>query len=370
MAEAMDNHPDSQTPGFDDSMPAGGHALEVAARAGFGPLSPLAQEVWHGQGVPCVSCGQLARRDSSACDYCGQDLSEEMIQKMRQHAGPWFVLEHVRPFPGVSLERVIRQIRRGLITETSIVRGPSNDYQWRFAVETPGLCRYFGKCWCCHGIVTLSDTYCPHCLHFLSFEKPRPGVQVPGFPEGKPGSEIQAAAEIGAGESAGSHRVITAQHVAQAVARGVAPNTTDSVRSAGVPSPSRPHGIHSPLPGGSQVGEVPNIAGKTPVSSHAAMSQTPDLAQLSAAVRRARTAHPDAAWDAPRVGGVNVGWFAALVIIAAIIALLIVSRARSVSSSQREPSLPVMPALSTPQNQPPKAQEPQSVEPPAKVPDG
>lgn len=161
-------------PGPDDELPPGDHALEVAARSGFGPLSPVAKRVWHGEAIPCVTCGQLVHREDDRCDHCGQDLREEMIEKMRAHSGPWYVLEHLRPFPGVALDRIVRQIRRGLITETSIVRGPSTDYQWRFAVETPGLCRYFGKCWHCHYDVGPADSYCQGCLSHLSFEKSRP----------------------------------------------------------------------------------------------------------------------------------------------------------------------------------------------------
>lgn len=160
--------------GPDDELPPGDHALEVAARNGFGPLSPMAKRVWHGDAIPCVTCGQLVHRDDDRCYHCGQDLRDEMIEKMRAHAGPWYVLEHLRPFPGVALDRIVRQIRRGLITETSIVRGPSTDYQWRFAVETPGICRYFAKCWHCHHAVNPADAYCQSCLSHLSFEKPRP----------------------------------------------------------------------------------------------------------------------------------------------------------------------------------------------------
>lgn len=146
-----------------DALPPGDHPIEVAARSGFGPLSRLGRITWHGQARPCVSCGQLILREQQECDHCGQDLSEAMLQRMREHAGPWYVFEHVRPFPGVSLQRIIRQIRRGLITPTSIVRGPATDHQWRFAGETPGLCIYFGRCWKCHAEVTLRDTRCPSC---------------------------------------------------------------------------------------------------------------------------------------------------------------------------------------------------------------
>jgi len=152
-------------------LPPGDHPLEVAAREGFGPLSGKADEAWHGEGVPCVSCGHLVRRTRDNCDECGQDLGERMLVKMRAHAGPWYVLEHLHPFPGVTLDRIIRQIRRGLLTETSIVRGPSTDHQWRFAVETPGLCRYFGRCWHCHNEVAPSDSTCTRCRSNLSFEQ-------------------------------------------------------------------------------------------------------------------------------------------------------------------------------------------------------
>jgi len=171
---AMSPQPDPRAqpsgPSVAAEVPQGDHPLEIAARRGIGPLSPLGGEVWHGHAEPCVSCGQLVRRYANACDHCGQDLSEGMLAKMRAHAGPWYVLEHVRPFPGVNLDRIVRQIRRGVLTETSIVRGPATEYQWRFAVETPGLCRYFGRCWNCHKQVEPSDSHCKACLSDLSFE--------------------------------------------------------------------------------------------------------------------------------------------------------------------------------------------------------
>lgn len=162
-----------------DEMPQGDHPLEIAARKGIGPLSPQAREIWHGHAEPCVSCGRLVQRFVTVCDHCGQDLSEQMLAKMRAHAGPWYVLEHVRPFPGVNLDRIVRQIRRGLLTEVSIVRGPATDYQWRFAVETPGLCRYFGRCWNCHNRVEPSESHCKTCLSNLSFEGAAKAPKVP-----------------------------------------------------------------------------------------------------------------------------------------------------------------------------------------------
>jgi len=144
-------------------QPPGNSAVEIAARKGFGPLSSLANQVWHGDSRPCVSCGALVRRADAMCEACGQELSAEMIEKMRVHAGPWYVLEHVRPFPGVTCERLVRQIRRGVLTRMTIVRGPTTDHQWRFAGETPGLSKYLGVCWNCQSGVATEDESCRAC---------------------------------------------------------------------------------------------------------------------------------------------------------------------------------------------------------------
>ncbi len=154
-----------------DDLPQGDHPIEIAARAGFGPMSPIGSKTWHGEAIPCVTCGQLARRDADVCPQCEQIISPTMIEKMTASAGPWYVLEHVRPFPGISLARLARQIRRGLITETSIIRGPATNHQWRFAVETPGICRYFNRCWQCHNSVSPSDLHCRACRAFLLFDQ-------------------------------------------------------------------------------------------------------------------------------------------------------------------------------------------------------
>ena len=143
--------------------PTGLSAVELGAKRGIGPMSPLADEVWHGQAMPCVSCGQLVRRTAQVCDWCGQDLSEKMLAVMRAHSGPWYVLEHVRPFPGVTLDRLVLQIKRGALTRTTVVRGPTTAHQWRFAAETPALSKYLGCCWACQGEVTAGDSRCGAC---------------------------------------------------------------------------------------------------------------------------------------------------------------------------------------------------------------
>lgn len=262
-----------------DDLPPGNHPLEVAARRGFGPLSPLGKDEWHGWAKPCVSCGQLVRREAPVCDFCAQDLSSSMLEKMRAHAGPWYVREHVRPFPGVDLERIVRQIRRGLITETTIVRGPSSDHQWRFAVEIPGLCRYFGRCWNCHDKVTPSDTYCQHCLAYLSFEQPKARST---SPSSLGGEDTRAASPAGATEM----------------------------------PPVRHAGAVPPIP------DMPSEA--EPAASD------DRLRQLSEVLGRADLPSHRPEWDEPpRIAGIRATWVAAVLLLAVIVLLTWLTQTRT-----------------------------------------
>lgn len=283
------NHQTDNPPPEMPELPPGDHPLEIAARKGLGPLSPLGGTVWHGDSVPCVTCGQLVQRSATDCDECGQDLSEEMLARMKAHAGPWYVLEHVRPFPGVSLDLIVRQIRRGLITETSIVRGPATDFQWRYAVETPGLCRYFNRCWHCHSVVTQTDTYCQGCLSSLA-------------------SETRAEPKIGA---AGGAAV--------------------GARVGGTPVTATGGGASGTL-----AAQPARAAGSGLPSSR--------LGELSAALTAADLPPGEDVWDAaPRVAGLSATWIAVLLVVLMILALWIVTTLRGSGSARTE----VVPAMMT-----------------------
>lgn len=164
LAESAPTPADDSTSG--DQLPAGGlgaHPVEVAAAAGFGPLSPLVSSVWHGDSRPCVSCGRLIRRNAQKCDACGQDHSPEMIARMEAHAGPWHVLDPIRPFPGVTLERLVRQVHRGVVRPFTIVKGPSTNHQWRYAAEVPELALEMGICAKCQARLGPQMELCPAC---------------------------------------------------------------------------------------------------------------------------------------------------------------------------------------------------------------
>ena len=294
----------NETPDSVQGLPQGNHPLEIAARRGLGPLSPLGDTVWHGQTRPCVSCGQLVRRDTIECDQCGQDLSAEMLEKMRAHAGPWYVLEHVRPFPGVSLDRIIRQIRRGLIAATSIVRGPSTDYQWRFAIETPGLCRYFARCWKCQATISAADTACPQCFAHLSFEQPRPAPTGGADVLGQPSSAV---------EGPGPHK--------------------ERRPLEGIGADSGPGEVPPATPQ-----RQPQVAAS---SFPADINPSDELSRLSAAIHRADVPTHEDIWDAPpRIGGIRATWVAAGLVIIVIVVLLWFTRTRPQASVRSGPATP------------------------------
>ena len=113
---------------------------------------------------------------------------------MRGFAGPWYVLEHVRLFPGVTCERLVRQIRRGVLARMTIVRGPSTDHQWRFAGETPGLCKYLVVCWSCQARATIQQSRCPACGVDLGELTDETGCGEPASPVG--GAVLAEGAEI------------------------------------------------------------------------------------------------------------------------------------------------------------------------------
>ena len=289
---------DSTSP---NPVPAGNHPLEIAARDGFGPLSPAGGEIWHGNATPCVTCGQLVPREARHCHSCGQDLRPAMLAKMRAHAGPWYVLEHLRPFPGVNLERIVKQIRRGLITETSIVRGPATLYQWRFALETPGLCRYFGKCWHCFSQVGQSETACQQCGAHLTFEPARTGALASGMAAMAPGR----AAMTRPGSSLSN-------------AMQTAPPSGFSLGSAGI--------------------SAPHDAAISALSSN-------ELDRLRAALNDAPA--PGTRLDQPaRIAGIRVSWIAAGLVILAVVALLVVASMRDKTPAPATPMKTPTPAVS------------------------
>ena len=197
----------------------------------------------------------------------------------------------------MTLERIIRQLRRGVLTHVSIVRGPETNHQWRFAVETPGLCRYFGRCWNCHEEVKLADTHCPTCKCDLRFKHMR---------------ALAAAA---------ARRANSLEDTGELTAL--------SPDNAPAPRPSKPRE-------GSPASSTAKLEGSSP-SDVAARADAlaavhvvaGDLDELTDALKQVGTQPGDAVVDQPpRVAGLSVIWFAAGLVIIALVVLMLVSRWR------------------------------------------
>ena len=292
-------------------LPPGNHALEIAARRGIGPLSLLGRDAWHGEARPCVSCGQLVRRDAFECDQCGQDLGEQMLEKMRSHCGSWYVHEHVRPFPGVTLERIVRQIRRGVITETSIIRGPETNHQWRFAVETPGICRLFNSCWQCQEEIETTDAHCPDCGVPLGFGV-RPNVLADAPPttvQTTPALEPTADSDANTEPRDADGRVVESQ-----VSAPVSATPSDASESAPPTDTNEPRD------------SIPQAV-PTP---QAVQPQTEELRNLSAALKQTRVSVYDPSMEAaPRIAGVRATWIVIVLLAIMVIVLVFITGQRS-----------------------------------------
>ncbi len=298
----------------EDELPPGNHALEVAARRGIGPLSPLGRHVWHGETRPCPSCGQLVCRDDDTCQDCGQELDEEMLDRMRACAGPWYVLEHVRPFPGVRFERLVRQIQRGVLTETSIVRGPTTDHQWQFAVETAGLARYFGRCWECYGEVTLEDLVCQTCLARQDGlrDGPIPPMRQPAAAATAPARAKAAPTTAGNGRGAGESPVGQSAAGASAVGEYALKPSKHVQDSAA----------------GADQGRSPTPLAKSSPAAVAALNGGDALSELSAAIDQSDDELDGYIDDTPRIAGIRATWVVTFVMVIALAALLMLVKSR------------------------------------------
>jgi hypothetical protein len=214
-----------------------------------------------------------------------------MLWTMQKHSGPWYVLEHVRPFPGVKIERLIRQIQRGVLTATTIVRGPTTFGQWRYAAETPGLSKYLGLCWRCQAAVTEEDTICRACRVKLD------GITDVFFDAARPESDRPENGPVPVAPS--PKPPATAPQIQFA-----RPTTKEPMDAAEIPS----------------VGQAVGA----------------ELGQLSAAVSSDESANRT--WSGPaanRIAGIHVGWIIGALIVVLIIGLCLVVWLRSRALSEK-----------------------------------
>ncbi len=104
----------------------------------------------HDELMPCVRCGIM---DSAATR-----------KATKQRIGPWHVRQSKNPWaPGMRWETLISLVRRGQVTATTIVRGPTTHQLWKRATRVKGLSREFGLCYSCGESIEKDANLCSHC---------------------------------------------------------------------------------------------------------------------------------------------------------------------------------------------------------------
>jgi hypothetical protein len=112
----------------------------------------------------CPFCGNFHTDIGRPCRHCGTEDNTAARAAARKRVGPWFVLQSKNlAAPGMSHQALLAQIRGGLVTDRSVIRGPATGQLWRLAGKVRGISREFGTCYGCNGDLYPADPVCPHC---------------------------------------------------------------------------------------------------------------------------------------------------------------------------------------------------------------
>lgn len=110
----------------------------------------------------CELCGKRFKGEGKVCPECSGKSAEKGVPEQRE--GLWSLLgEGAQSQSGLSFEEVQRMVKLGEITRYSTVKGPTTNYEWKYASETPRLCRYLSICYQCGGRVETQQTFCHIC---------------------------------------------------------------------------------------------------------------------------------------------------------------------------------------------------------------
>lgn len=82
----------------------------------------------------------------------------------RARIGPWYVMQSRNPSaPGMKFATLVSLIRKGHVSPRAIVRGPTTQQLWTFAVQVRGISRELGLCWHCGNGLQTSASSCAGC---------------------------------------------------------------------------------------------------------------------------------------------------------------------------------------------------------------
>lgn len=120
------------------------------------PGVPLARQL-------CPYCGHL-QSGAEECEQC-KGLFEPLSRQATQNSmGPWQLRDAAKPFaPGFSFDVLKMMVARGRITSASIIRGPTTNQFWSFAIDVPGVAVLLGRCHSCRGSVSAEEYMCRAC---------------------------------------------------------------------------------------------------------------------------------------------------------------------------------------------------------------
>lgn len=111
----------------------------------------------------CPYCGGIAGQESR-CPSCRGLLDPLSRQATQNDMGPWFVRDESGPFlPGCSFQRLAAMVRRGRITPSTVLRGPTTRQFWMPAERVPGVANLLGRCHNCRAEVTHDAASCANC---------------------------------------------------------------------------------------------------------------------------------------------------------------------------------------------------------------
>lgn len=114
--------------------------------------------------VLCPYCGHAQQHTSDRCGSCGGYFDLLSRRVTQQYMGPWFVRDEENPFqPGRSYDVLSRDIARGKLKPTTILRGPTTRQFWALARNVPGISHLLGYCWKCGEHVPKESASCPKC---------------------------------------------------------------------------------------------------------------------------------------------------------------------------------------------------------------
>jgi len=221
--------------------------------------------------ILCPYCGNTQNEPEDRCAACGGYFDSLSLKVTQEHMGPWFVRDRHNPFrPGMSYAVLKREIEKGRIRPTTIIKGPTTRQFWSVARNVPGVAHLVGYCHACGAHVKPDDDNCSECGEVFFAPKLRDNLGLAPM-----GADVQAKSKLSAdGAYAGGTQ---APQAPTSAAAGLAspeasppPPTTDQPVGSSILA-----GLRSDAPSGDEAAAVGEATSKANASRNAMAWMTP-----------------------------------------------------------------------------------------------